>query len=433
MKTSLKWEKMKIKPAKFKTKNPFNPFAALSQQAVSSAKVKSNRSLSWSLEDDITLHTPLWDQNKYYNLYTPQDSKSTAGNDHTWTGCVATAMAEIMRYHQWPQHPFNLHSYDDNNRFICTENGQNFPCSPDVYQSISPERPAQNYNWNAMPTSSLTSVNDEISRLMQHAGIAVRMDYGYGGSGADGYNYPNPNTVGHEVTDAMTKNFSYRNNGVHFRHSYADDDWKQFLRTDIRQGFPIYYTGYSDGTGGYAAGGHAFVIEGFCSDDGSDYFTFNFGWSGFGNGDFSLDSITVGGYKYTNKQRAIFSLKPNTYRDVFEGDNTYKTSSYTRVGDTQHFHSIDPADDVDWITFYNDTNNVTINIETIANNQTSGSHDTVMYLYDAQGNQLAYNDDGGSSLFSKISKRLYGGRYFIKVIGYRQDSSVSSYDLRVWK
>ncbi len=405
IKTSIKWKKYSINPSNY-----------IKQYTSQKVFLKTSRAYdSWQLEQDVSLVTPRWGQNRYYNLYTPQDSRSIVGNDHTLTGCVATAMSEIIRYNQWPEVVQNLQAYDDNNRFN----------RPDTYQNITPQRADTPYNWSAMPISSLTSPNDEVSRLIQHAGIAVRMDYGYdkNGSEADGYNYPT--NVGTEVTNAMRHNFSYRHRGIHFRNQYDDSDWKSFLRTDLRQGFPIYYTGYSSVKN--KKSGHAFVIEGFSTDDGDDYFSINFGWGGYGNGDFELDHITADGYQFTNKQRAIFSLKPNnsTYRDVYEDDNTHKKASYMRVGDTQATHSIDPANDTDWVTFWNDTYG-SLRIET-----TNTSGDTVMYLYDSQGNQIAYNDDFGGELSSKIDATLYSGRYYIKVISYHQQSKISSYDLKV--
>jgi hypothetical protein len=193
------------------------------------------------------------------------------------------------------------------------------------------------------------------------------------------------------------------------------------IKTDLRQGNPVIYRG----TNSVGANGHAFVIEGF--DIEGSWYEINFGWNGASNGSYTIDDITPGNSDYSFNQAAVFGIKPNnsTYRDRYELDNTWETSSFMTVNATQQGHSIDPKSDVDWTWFYNDTAG-TVTIDTINSNG-----DTVMRLYDYYGNYIAYDDDGGVDYLSKITRSLAVGRYYIKVQSYGGDSTISSYDLRV--
>lgn len=399
-KTTNRWKKYKVKHKDYQTLYPYDATIATASSAQVNSSLQTQTTFTtWQLDIEVNLHTPTWGQQSGYDAYIPLG---------TPTGCVATAMSEIMAYNQFPQHSHNLPaSYTDN------EGAHHY--------TFNTERQDEYYNWSSMLNDNN---RNEIARLMQHAGISVDMDYEPGSSGADTYN-PFSN-VGYEVTNAMTNNFNYQHRGVHFKAEFSDSDWTEFLRTDLRQGFPIYYTGYSSVDG--HRGGHAFVLEGFSSDDLAHYFTINFGWNGYWNGDYNLDSITPSGYNFINYQRAIFSLKAKNdiYEDVYEGDNTHKTASYMLVNSTQTGHSIGKyADDEDWVTFWNNATG-NIKIETL-----NSSGDTVLYLYDGQGNQIAYDDDGGIGRLSKIQTHLSVGRYYIKVIEYNQNSTILSYDLNV--
>jgi len=113
--------------------------------------------------------TPLvqttWDQSPFYNDSCPSGSV---------TGCVATTMAQIMRYWNYPLHGKDTSSYCD-----CTANGftNNFGTQFANYGATS-------YNWAAMPLS-VASTNTAVAQLMYHCGVSVHMDYDPNGSGAE--------------------------------------------------------------------------------------------------------------------------------------------------------------------------------------------------------------------------------------------------------
>ncbi len=125
-----------------------------------------------TVRDNSTWVAPLmtsrWKQIPLYNNYCPYD---TVFHAHGATGCVATAMAQIMRYWQWPEVGYGCHSY-----------------SWSYYGTLSADFGNIYYNWDHMPdTLSNACTNEEIdavATLMYHAGVAVDMMYHPEGSGA---------------------------------------------------------------------------------------------------------------------------------------------------------------------------------------------------------------------------------------------------------
>ncbi len=198
-----------------------------------------------------------WDQSPYYNQLCPYDNSY---NDRTVTGCVATAMAQVMKYNKYPAKGTGYYSYYHQR-----------------YGNLSANFANTTYNWNNMPVS-INSNNGDIATLMYHCGVSVDMNYGVaqtGGSGAAG---------GITVHESMKKYFGYPES-VRFvkKRDYNEQDWKNLLRKELDEKRPMYYEGTGDG------GGHAFVLDGY---DG-DYFHFNWGWSGQFDGYFLLDRKSV--------------------------------------------------------------------------------------------------------------------------------------------
>ncbi|MEI7981591.1 MAG: C10 family peptidase, partial [Bacteroidota bacterium] len=110
------------------------------------------------------LLTTIWDQGCYYNDSCPEGLGGPC--NHAWTGCVATAMAQIMKYHDFPQQGYGENAYVSNN-----------------YGTISVNFFNSYYNWNAM-TDMATSSNPEIAKLMFDCGVSLNMDYSPYSSGA---------------------------------------------------------------------------------------------------------------------------------------------------------------------------------------------------------------------------------------------------------
>ena len=198
-----------------------------------------------------------WDQGSPYNSYCPK-----VGTTSTYTGCVATAMAQVMKYWNYPSQGVGSHSY--------TWNGQ----------TLSADFGATIYDWtnmtNTISTSSPSDVKTAVATLMYHCGVSVEMDYGTGGSGA----------VSSKVPAALIEHFRYSPSAsFESRSSYSNEDWKALLKSELDEARPLYYSGNNPSSG------HAFVCDGYRDDD---YFHFNWGWSGSRDGYFLMDHLNPG-------------------------------------------------------------------------------------------------------------------------------------------
>ena len=207
------------------------------------------------------------------------------------TGCVATAMAELMYYYKWPNSISN-----EIPAYVSTENELSVEAIP-ANTSI---------NWlNIIPQYNLPGIlsdeelwtkdeeADEIAKLMKCAGASVRMDYGVLESSAFDASVP----------FALQHYFGYSNTvRYELAKYYTNDEWIALLCKEIEERGPVYYRGSSsDGSG------HAFLLEGFYEDG---RFDVNFGWDGEHNGAFFLN-IVKGKFEYTEDQGAIFSVAIN--------------------------------------------------------------------------------------------------------------------------
>ncbi|MFO7790190.1 MAG: C10 family peptidase [Bacteroidales bacterium] len=238
---------------------------------------------------DIQDVTPLlddegiaWDQGCYYNADCPEDANGQC--NHVPTGCVATAMAQIMRYHSWPDHGTGSHSYTDSN-----------------YGEQSADFGSSTYDWASMP-GSVTSNNAEVAKIMYHCGVAVEMNYNPGGSGAYVYGY---------VKESFVNYFNYNSEALYgYRENYTDANWKDMLYSDLDNGWPVFYSGTDED----GASGHAFVCDGY---QGADEFHFNWGWSGNYNSYNTLDNLVPGGTgtgggsgDFSYNHEAVFRVHP---------------------------------------------------------------------------------------------------------------------------
>lgn len=208
-----------------------------------------------------------WNQDCYYNEYCPNDRYGPCG--HTYAGCVACAMSQIMKYHNHPQHGFGSHSY-----------------SLGSYGTLSANFGETTYDWNNMP-NSIHQHNDAVATLMYHCGVSVNMNYKPDGSGAQSK----------DVETALRNYFGYCGATYKERSRYSDQEWYDIVRNELDNGRPLYYSGSS------GSSGHAFVCEGY---NDSDYFYFNWGWSGYSDGYFSLYDVNG----WSGSQTVVVNIRP---------------------------------------------------------------------------------------------------------------------------
>ncbi|MCR5645073.1 MAG: C10 family peptidase [Bacteroidales bacterium] len=228
-----------------------------------------------------------WNQGSPYNNLCP-----LKGSTRTVTGCVATAMAQVMKFWNHPTTGTGSHSYTWNS------------------QTLNANFSATTYDWtnmtNTYSSSSTAAQKTAVATLMYHCGVSLEMDYntsGSGGSGASTY----------DVMYALQTYFDYCNTMQYLtKDDYEEAVWIAMLKTELDNGRPMQYRG-SDAGGG---GGHSFVCDGYDSDD---CFHFNWGWAGYCDGYYSVNDmepgtggIGAGNGVYTVGQSAIFGIEPNS-------------------------------------------------------------------------------------------------------------------------
>ena len=230
----------------------------------------------WDVEHGPFLAST-WDQstdgfgNPTFNLYTPNNYVS---------GCVSTAMAQILYHYQWPLTGTGSHSY-------FWDNGMDPP------QTLSADFGGTTYDWantqdDYFYVSSTLPQRQAAGLITYHAGVAVDMNYADGGSGASL----------NSVDDAF-KNY-FRMSGEYMNNT---GDFYTRLYDNILHHRPV-----TIGISG--AGGHAVVVDGVRHDNSGDttrFYHLNMGWSGFNNGWYDLNATFVG---FTSVDNAIFDIVP---------------------------------------------------------------------------------------------------------------------------
>lgn len=214
-------------------------------------------------------------QNAPYNLLCPMD-----GDRRSVTGCVATAMAQVMAYHRWPERGEGQYSYVSKQR--------GFQLSANFAQTT--------FDWDHILTSyqdgSTAAEQQAVAQLLYAAGISVSMDYTSDASSA-----------GHSRVGMALRDYFRYNPRMQFvqRRYFDHTTWEQLLRSELRAGRPVIYSGQDPNT----HEGHAFVCEGA---DGEGRYYMNWGWNGWQNGYFSLSLLRPDDGNYVSDQTALIGV-----------------------------------------------------------------------------------------------------------------------------
>ena len=235
----------------------------------------------------VELETAQWSQGSPYNDQCPI---VTGENIRSVTGCVATAMAIIMRYNRWPAHGKGVIG-----GYTTTTAKTYIPA-----YSIDDHE----YDWDNLPLSNASlgsagwtsAQKSMVAQIMHDCGVAVNMDYTSKVSG----------TASGDMLVAMQNNMSFSESSVLVsRSSYRLDEWYSLITNEIDNGRVVYYGGDGDG------GGHAFVCDGYDTD--GSKLRINWGWGGAYNGFFTLDLYDADlDLDFANHQEAIIGLAPDT-------------------------------------------------------------------------------------------------------------------------
>lgn len=222
-----------------------------------------------------------WDQDGPYNNLCPKNGTKT-----TYSGCVATAMAQIMAYHKYPKTA-------GNGRNSVTYNGTTYEVN---FNEIV-------FDWDNMldeyDNNATDAQKEAVAQLMYACGVSVSMSYGTGASSANTYN----------AGVALYTNFDYDGSvTLAYRDHYTYDAWVEYVYNQLANVGPVQYSGRNDS-------GHSFVCDGYLP---GDFFHINWGWSGVSDGYYRLtaldpDTQGIGGSSagYNSGCYIVSNIRPN--------------------------------------------------------------------------------------------------------------------------
>ncbi len=250
-----------------------------------------------------------WGQGTYYNAKCPYDDEA---QNFVWTGCVATAMAQVMNYWEYPAKGTGFHT--DNN----FNNG-----------ALSGKFGMTYYDWDLMP-DIVNEPNSAVATLLYQCGVAADMVYSVEASGAfldERLFFQEKGVSSAEI--AFWKYFGYEPS-VRYEESneYSIEEWKSLLKSELDANRPMIYEGNKEG-----GSGHAFVCDGYSEDD---YFHFNWGWRGSYDGYFLMDALNPGTQNYSSDQAVLLGIVPSENNSGYKlelTDNLQVENSSIAYGD----------------------------------------------------------------------------------------------------
>lgn len=345
-----------------------------------------------------------WDQILPFNALIPGNEAHPNDNSQIATGCVATAIAQVMKYHNYPAQGIGRKKYINNGV---------------TYEANFGET---TYNWAAMtdtyPYNNYTGTasQDAVATLMYHVGVSVSMDYGdlsVGGSGAAVAN----------VATALSTYFGYSKSTQYCdRDNYSDADWENIIYNDLKAGRPIIYGGQDQ----YSSAGHCFVCDGYRASD--NMFHINWGWSGQSDNYFKLtgtgalqpDYSGAGGAgdgaAYSRRQEAIIGLEPDPSNEgnIFMPEPVkYQNNGYTTnsASYTVEFTLENPT-----------SNNISCDICLFIFPEEGGSSITSCYIGEKTVNAHGSLDIKGTYPKANIGKLTTGKDYIHGIYDFTSES-----------
>lgn len=314
-----------------------------------------------------------WGQSYPFNAKTGYD----------YSGCVATAVAQMMYYHQWPA------KGQGKNEYVVT-----------YYQTKkSADFSQSHYDWSNMlpdyryPVQATPAQIDAVALLMNDVGVASFMQYTPSASGAQGV----------FAYQALQKHFDYSAAYV-TKAVEGPGRFAEILRQELLNGCPVYLEGRPAGS----ASGHAWVTDGF---DENGLFHMNFGWEGQGDAYYSLTNLNVSqtGSEFQGKplafNRAITAIlaHPNNgkYPEIERGLLETSPQLMFNEGGSLRFEKVSGK-------LFDPSQPVTVEMNSFVNRGKPFRGDIGVAVYDDAGNlkQVVYSDDHQQGGFTE---RLYGG------------------------
>lgn len=226
--------------------------------AVQSGKAKARKILLSDSPSVVVepLVTTKWNQDAPFNNFAPEYTDDNNNTQRCATGCAATAMAQIMKFHNWPEQGVGHYSYEHQS-----------------FGTISSNFSEHVYDWTNMidryNNGEYSSEQaDAVALLMKDCGVSLNMNYGPV-SGASIYSY----------YPAFKNYFRYSSRTVN-RSGCETAEFTKIITDELQEGRPLIYCGTGEN------GGHAFVVDGY---DTNYFLHVNWGWGGYSDGYFDMN------------------------------------------------------------------------------------------------------------------------------------------------
>ena len=224
------------------------------------------------------LETALWNQSEPYNWEMPILTNTEGEEEQAVTGCVATAAAIIMQYHQYPtKFQGGTHTWISNEGATVTL-PDGTTVSNERKLTVNLDEPT--FDWSKMLYTYISDLfseaeGQEVAKLMKYIGAGLNMGYDLGANGGSG-------ATDDDLHKALINYFQYPGARQIDRPQLTDAAFQRILHEEIDANRPMIYTSVS--------GGHAFVCDGYGPED---YYHFNMGWGGLDNGYYPIDAILI--------------------------------------------------------------------------------------------------------------------------------------------
>ncbi len=359
-----------------------------------------------------------WNQSKpYYNLC-PE-----IGGVKTVTGCVATTMAQLINYHQYPKaacsavpgYSFTTQDKDKNNINLTVDT---LPATTFEWANMIDNYTPLNPETGKRELAGTFDQKEAVAKLMQYCGYAIHMTYGLSQNGGS-------SAYSEAIPYALKTIFGYDGGVRHcYRKNYSYEEWVNLIYNELAGSRPVALGGQSCG------GGHSFICDGYKYENETDYFHINWGWGGSSDDYFVLSvlqpweqgiggSSTLDGFSYN--QDAVIGIRPPVdnnadYCHSLEGlhlggdDATKASKTFVRDGETGDF------------------NNISIFYSLWNYNYGSSAYDAALQLVDGSGNAVStsvvaenstmdWNDVVQGTTSLTIPSDVADGTYYIKVMG----------------
>lgn len=227
-----------------------------------------------------------WDQESPYNDLCPEYN-----NNRSLTGCVATAMAQVMYYTAKKADQSSYTLTKDIPAYTTETLGINvdgISSGTDIYWSLMQDAYGYYYDGSWHQVTTTNEQDAAVANLMKICGVTLKMDYSPDGSGA-----------ATAIVDwALINYFGYSAETTQHldRDSYSNENWEKIIYHEISNGRPVIYAGQAykivnSTPAPNQRAGHAFVCDGYKYENGKSYFHINWGWAGTSDDYFALSAL----------------------------------------------------------------------------------------------------------------------------------------------